>query len=75
MIEMIESNATNLEEVVQSRKVELEDEMRKTDMLLYRMLPPWDWILLKQLMNIAYQYLYLVKSRVGNTTIWQNSVD
>ena len=42
MIEKMEAYATNLEEIVQSRTAELEDEKTKTDMLLYRMLPPWD---------------------------------
>ena len=40
MIEMMEAYATNLEEIVQSRTADLEEEKKKTDMLLYRMLPP-----------------------------------
>ena len=40
VIEMMEAYATNLEEIVQSRTAELEEEKKKTDLLLYRMLPP-----------------------------------
>ena len=40
MIAMMEAYAMNLEEIVQSRTAELEEEKTKTDMLLYRMLPP-----------------------------------
>ena len=41
MIAKMEAYATNLEEIVQSRTSELEEEKKKTDILLYRMLPPW----------------------------------
>ena len=40
MIEMMEAYATNLEEIVQSRTAELEEEKKKTDMLVHQMLPP-----------------------------------
>ena len=39
MIQMLERYANNLEEIVQSRTMELIDEKKKTDRLLYRMLP------------------------------------
>ena len=39
MVRMLEKYATNLEDLVQSRTVELMEEKRKTDSLLYRMLP------------------------------------
>ena len=40
MIEKMEAYAKNLEEIVQSRTTEIEEEKRKTDLLLCRMLPP-----------------------------------
>ncbi|ELT93947.1 hypothetical protein CAPTEDRAFT_89737 [Capitella teleta] len=40
MIQRLEKYATNLEDLVQARTAELESEKRKTDRLLYRMLPP-----------------------------------
>ena len=39
MVQMLEKYATNLEDLVQSRTVELVEEKKKTDSLLYRMLP------------------------------------
>ena len=41
MIQKLEKYADNLENVVQQRTAELIDEKQKTDMLLYRMLPPY----------------------------------
>ena len=41
MIHKMEVYAINLEEIVQSRKVELLDEKKKSDALLYRMLPTY----------------------------------
>ena len=40
MIQKLESYATNLEEVVEQRTCQLVEEKKKTDTLLYRMLPP-----------------------------------
>ncbi len=40
MIKKLEKYANNLEEIVQSRTGELIEEKKKTDMLLYKMLPP-----------------------------------
>ena len=39
MVAMMEKYANNLEELVESRTMELVDEKKKTDMLLYSMLP------------------------------------
>ena len=39
MLQKLESYATNLEELVEQRTVQLVDEKKKTDLLLYRMLP------------------------------------
>ena len=36
---MLEKYADNLEELVDHRTAELQDEKRKTDMLLYRLMP------------------------------------
>jgi len=41
MIQKLEKYADNLESIVQQRTAELIDEKHKTDMLLYRMLPPY----------------------------------
>jgi len=40
MIQKLEKYADNLESIVQQRTSELMDEKQKTDVLLYRMLPP-----------------------------------
>jgi nitrate/nitrite-specific signal transduction histidine kinase len=40
MLQKLEKYADNLENLVNQRTAELEDEKQKTDMLLYRMLPP-----------------------------------
>ena len=39
MIQKLEKYATNLEDIVQARTEELVQEKKKTDTLLYRMLP------------------------------------
>ena len=39
MLNMMEKYANNLEEIVQQRTSELIEEKKKTDMLLYSMLP------------------------------------
>ena len=39
MIRMMEKHANNLEEVVADRTQQLTEEKKKTDLLLYRMLP------------------------------------
>ena len=39
MVQKLEKYATNLEDLVQQRTVELVEEKKKTDSLLYRMLP------------------------------------
>jgi len=41
MIEKLEKYADNLESVVHERTAQLLDEKHKTDILLYRMLPPY----------------------------------
>ena len=46
MIQKLEKYANNLEEIVQQRTSELIDEKKKTDMLLYRMLPPYVFMIL-----------------------------
>ena len=39
MVQNLEKYATNLEDLVSQRKVELVEEKKKTDLLLYRILP------------------------------------
>jgi len=51
MIQKLEKYADNLENVVQQRTAELIDEKQKTDMLLYRMLPPYALI---RCLNVIY---------------------
>ena len=46
MLSMMEKYANNLEEIVQQRTGELVEEKKKTDMLLYSMLPRW-WYIVK----------------------------
>lgn len=41
MLQKMEKYANNLEEIVQQRTGELIDEKKKTDVLLYRMLPEY----------------------------------
>ena len=41
MVQKLEKYADNLENIVQERTAQLMDEKQKTDMLLYRMLPPY----------------------------------
>jgi len=43
MLQKLEKYADNLENIVQQRTAELYDEKQKTDMLLYRMLPQYDF--------------------------------
>ena len=41
MLKMMEKYANNLEELVAEKTKQLTDEKKKTDLLLYRMLPGW----------------------------------
>ena len=41
MVQMLEKYANNLEEIVEQRTSELMDEKKKTDTLLYRMMPAY----------------------------------
>lgn len=40
MFKMLEKYSTDLEELVAERTIQLEEEKKKTDQLLFRMLPP-----------------------------------
>ncbi len=41
MVSLLEKYASNLEDIVANRTQQLTEEKKKTDMLLYQMLPPW----------------------------------
>ena len=41
MVQKMEAYAINLEEIVKSRKAELVEEKKKSDRLLYKMLPSY----------------------------------
>jgi len=51
MLQKLEKYADNLENIVQHRTASLIDEKQKTDMLLHRMLPPYDRIFSVELMH------------------------
>jgi len=46
MVQKLEKYADNLENIVEQRTAELMDEKQKTDMLLYRMLPPYTLLII-----------------------------
>ena len=54
MLQKLEKYADNLENIVQQRTAELIDEKQKTDMLLYRMLPLYAFILDNSLKLLDY---------------------
>lgn len=43
MVVMMEKYSTQLEEIVAERTEQLQEEKRKTDALLFRMLPRYPW--------------------------------
>lgn len=45
MFRMLEKYSNDLEDIVKERTVQLEEEKKKTDLLLFRMLPPWENLL------------------------------
>ena len=46
MLQKLEKYADNLENIVEQRTAELINEKQKTDMLLYRMLPPYAFLII-----------------------------
>ena len=54
MVQMLEKYANNLEEIVEHRTMELLDEKKKTDTLLYRMLPQ----------SVVHLYHYLTNEHI-----------
>ena len=46
MVLMLEKYATNLEDIVAERTKQLIEEKKKTDILLYQMLPPYEIVIL-----------------------------
>ena len=57
MVQMLEKYATNLEDLVQSRTVELVEEKKKTDALLYRMLPRSDFVTISLIENVYFKII------------------
>ena len=57
MVQMLEKYATNLEDLVQSRTVELVEEKKKTDSLLYRMLPRSDFVTISLIENVYFKII------------------
>ena len=53
MLQKLEKYADNLESIVQQRTAELIDEKQKTDMLLHRMLPPYDISVIGRIVNFT----------------------
>ena len=45
MLQKMEKYADNLENIVEQRTAQLIDEKQKTDLLLYRMLPPYAFLI------------------------------
>jgi len=56
MLQKLEKYADNLESIVQQRTAELIDEKQKTDMLLNRMLPPYDFLCYSQMKNFLNRF-------------------
>jgi len=46
VLQKLEKYADNLEDIVEQRTAELFDEKQKTDALLYRMLPPYAFLII-----------------------------
>jgi len=55
MLQKLEKYADNLENIVEHRTAELMDEKHKTDMLLYRMLPPYALLFIT--INLKMEYI------------------
>jgi len=56
MLQKLEKYADNLENIVQQRTAELYDEKQKTDMLLYRMLPKYNFLIILRFRSVkSYQ--------------------
>jgi len=55
MLQKLEKYADNLESIVEHRTAELMDEKQKTDMLLYRMLPPYALLFIT--INLKLKYI------------------
>ena len=65
MIKKLEKYADNLENIVQQRTAELINEKQKTDMLLYRMLPPYASLIICSLEAIRIHGLFVNIIYVG----------
>ena len=44
MVSMMEKHANHLESLVEERTMQLEEEKKKTDRLLYQLLPPYAFV-------------------------------
>lgn len=54
MLHKLEKYADNLENIVKQRTAELVDEKQKTDMLLHRMLPTYDFLIIPRLNFVSH---------------------
>lgn len=57
MVVMMEKYSTQLEEIVAERTEQLQEEKRKTDALLFRMLPRYLW---KKSFTLFWDFFFLI---------------
>ena len=58
MVSMMEKHANHLESLVEERTTQLEEEKKKTDRLLYQLLPPYVNVLLFNCLLIISGIIY-----------------
>ena len=56
MLQMMEKYATNLESVISERTQQLMAEKKKTDMLLYRMLPRYQYCVVEFVFHLIVSF-------------------
>lgn len=73
VLKMMEKYAGNLEQTVADRTRQLTDEMKKSDLLLYRMLPRWFSVRTTVGGNIQCNSFYLFKNGGRSLESWSTS--